>query len=56
MKQLSRNSRKLNTGELVKIEGRKLEHIWDVIILFLEASRAIELRDAVIGQLNDTFK
>uniref|UniRef100_A0A1I8BLJ5 RUN domain-containing protein n=1 Tax=Meloidogyne hapla TaxID=6305 RepID=A0A1I8BLJ5_MELHA len=43
-------------SQIIKIEARKLEHIWDVIILFLEASRAMELRDGVIGNLSDTFK
>jgi len=46
----------VKSSQLVKIEARRLEHIWDVIILFLEASRAIELRDGVIGNLSDTFK
>nr|CAD2203260.1 unnamed protein product [Meloidogyne enterolobii] len=52
----SNNKQHVKSSQLVKIEARRLEHIWDVIILFLEASRAIELRDGVIGNLSDTFK
>lgn len=50
------NNRFLRPGDLAKFDGRKLEHIWDVLVLFLEASRALEMRDAVVGQLSDAFK
>lgn len=50
------NNRYLRAGDLAKFEGRKLAHIWDVLLLFLEASRALEMRDAVVGQLSDAFK
>jgi hypothetical protein len=50
------SSRYLRPADLGKFDGRKLGHIWDVMQLFLEASRALEMRDAVVGQLSDAFK
>uniref|UniRef100_A0A183BJD4 RUN domain-containing protein n=1 Tax=Globodera pallida TaxID=36090 RepID=A0A183BJD4_GLOPA len=49
------NSRHLRP-DLSKFDAKKLEHIWDVISLFVETSRALEMRDAVVGQLSDAFK
>lgn len=43
-------------SELSKMDGRKLEHIWDVIQLFYECSKALEMRDAAAGRLTQTFK
>lgn len=43
-------------SELRKFDGYKIEHIWDVIQLFFELSRALEMRDAIIGSLSDAFK
>ncbi|KAL3101283.1 hypothetical protein niasHT_028039 [Heterodera trifolii] len=48
------NSRHLRP-DMGKFDMRKLEHIWDVISLFVETSRALEMRDAVVGQLSDAF-
>lgn len=41
---------------LNRANGEKLEHIWDVIQYFYEWSKALELRDAAVGRLSDTFK
>uniref|UniRef100_A0A915D7U6 RUN domain-containing protein n=1 Tax=Ditylenchus dipsaci TaxID=166011 RepID=A0A915D7U6_9BILA len=42
--------------EVSKMDGHKLEHIWDVIQLFYECSKALEMRNAALGQLSQAFK
>ncbi|KAI1719496.1 RUN domain-containing protein [Ditylenchus destructor] len=42
--------------EIGKLDGRKIEHIWDLIQLFYECSKALEMREAAAGRLTQAFK
>uniref|UniRef100_A0A914CY44 RUN domain-containing protein n=1 Tax=Acrobeloides nanus TaxID=290746 RepID=A0A914CY44_9BILA len=48
-------SHRRNNGH-TPVNGRPLEHIWDVITYFYECRKAIELSDASIGTLSQSFK
>lgn len=39
-----------------KFDGFKIEHIWDVLQLYLKLSRSLEMRDAIVSNLSETFK
>lgn len=42
--------------EMRKFDGFKIEHIWDVLQLYLKLSRSLEMRDAIVSNLSETFK
>lgn len=37
-------------------EGKKLDHIWNVIQLFYDCSRVLELQNEAVGRLSDAYK